>query len=53
MLKPKGLSQDALIRLSCGGAPEHFQLRRPAFPFSFSFSTLMGLHLPEPDSCVR
>ena len=38
MLKPKGLSQDALIRLSCGGALEHFQLRRPAFPFSFSFS---------------
>ena len=38
MLKPKGLSQDALIRLSCGGALEHFQLRRPAFPFSISFS---------------
>ena len=35
MLKPKGLSQDALVRLSCGGALEHFQLRRPAFPFSF------------------
>ncbi len=34
MLKPKGLSQDALIRLSCGGALEHFQLRRPAFSFS-------------------
>ena len=34
MLKPKGLSQDALIRLSCGGALEHFQLRRRAFPFS-------------------
>ena len=35
-LAAKGLSQDALIRLSCGGALEHFQLRRPAFPFSFS-----------------
>ena len=35
-LKPLGLSKDALIRLTRGGALEHFQLRRPAFPFSFS-----------------
>ena len=37
MLNPRGLSQDALIRLSCGGALEHFQLRRPAFPIFFHF----------------
>ena len=38
MLKPKGLGQDTLIGLSCGGALEHLQLRRPAFLFSVSVS---------------
>ena len=42
ILKPKGLSQDALTRLSCGDALEHFQLRRPAFPFSFSCSPVQS-----------
>ena len=40
MLKPKGLGQDTLIGLSCGGALEHVRLRRPAFSFSFSLARL-------------
>ena len=46
MLKPKGLSQDALVRLSCGGALEHFQLRRPAFPFHVHSQETCPQHVP-------